>query len=138
MEQNYKYGDLTAQVISACMAVHSSLGSGFQEVIYQRALEIEFTQRTVLAIREFTMPIYYKGIEIGKRRVDFFIHNKICLEMKAVATLDGTHLAQALNYLESYNIEIGLLVNFGSKSLEFKRLLNKKYKEQNMNPNQIG
>ena len=138
MEQNYKYGDLTAQIISACMSVHSSLGSGFQEVIYQRALEIEFTQRIVPAIREFTMHIYYRGIEIGTRRVDFFIHNKICLEMKAVAALDGTLLAQALNYLESYNIEIGLLVNFGSKSLEFKRLLNKKYKEQNMNPNQVG
>jgi GxxExxY protein len=132
MEQNYKHGELTSKVIASCMAVHSVLGSGFQEVIYQRALEIELAQKGVPSIREYNMPIYYRGIEVGVRRVDFFIDEKISVEIKAVTALENVHLAQALNYLEAYNIEIGLLINFGSKSLEFKRLLNKKYTPNNI------
>ncbi len=109
------------------MEVHKSLGNGFQELIYQRALAIELKAQHINFSREIEMPVHYKEIHIGTRRVDFFIENKILLEIKAIIHLEDVHLAQALNYLEAFNMEIGLLINFGSKSLQFKRLLNKKY-----------
>ena len=110
------------------MEVHSLLGNGFQEVIYQRAYEIELIQKKCFnVLREFEMTISYKGQVIGTRRVDFLINDLIAIEIKAVIKLEDVHLAQALNYLEAYNLEVGLLVNFGAKSLEFKRLFNKKY-----------
>lgn len=108
--------------------MHKTLGNGFQEVIYQRALEIELTLNNLEYKREFVMPIFYRGIRIGTRRVDFLIQDTISLEIKAVIKLEDVHLAQAINYLEVYNLEVGLLINFGSKSLEFKRLINSKYK----------
>ena len=136
MEEKYKYGDLTSAIIAASMEVHSTLKPGFQELIYQRALEVELNNRQINCQREVEMPIFYKGVNIGTRRVDFLVDDKICIELKAVGTLEDVHLAQALNYLEAYNKEIGLLINFGSKSLEVKRLLNKKYSSQiNFNPN---
>lgn len=110
------------------MKVHSALGNGFQEVIYQRALEIEMAHEDLGFAREMGMPIYYRNIQIGTRRVDFFVENEIMVELKAIINLEDVHLAQGLNYLEAYNIKTGLLINFGSKSLQFKRLLNKKYK----------
>ncbi len=109
------------------MRVHSTLGNGFQEVIYQRALEIELGLAGLRFIREMEMPIYYHGEQIGTRRVDFFIEGEIMVELKALIQLENVHFAQAINYLEAYNIKTGLLINFGSTSLEFKRLLNKKY-----------
>ena len=110
------------------MTVHQILGSGFQEVIYQRALAIEFGLAGISFKREFEMQIFYREKHIGTRRVDFFIENAISLEMKATTKLEDVHLAQAINYLEVYNLEIGLLINFGEASLQFKRLNNKKYK----------
>lgn len=110
------------------MEVHTQLGNGFQEVIYQRSLDIEFERRKIPASREIEMQVFYKGFEVGTRRVDFLVNNVICVELKAVTKLEDVHLSQALNYLEAFNLEIGLLLNFGSKALEFKRLLNKKYK----------
>ncbi len=127
--KNYKYNDITEKIIGCCMKVHSTLGCGFQEIIYHRALEIEFTKRNIPYKSEMEMEIYYEGFLIGKRNVDFFIENKISLEIKAVSKMDDLYLAQGLNYLEANNKEIGLLINFGSRSLEIKRLLNKKYKE---------
>ncbi len=121
MGENYKYGEITSQVIGAAMEVHSVLKNGFQEVIYQRSLEIELTNRNIPAHREISIPIYYKGIDVGTRRVDFLIDDKICVELKAVIMLEDVHLAQALNYREAFNLEIGLLLNFGSKSLEVKK-----------------
>jgi len=109
------------------MQVHSALGNGFQEVIYQRALEIEMGYKEISFEREKEMPIYYRQIDIGTRRVDFFVENSIMVELKAIITLEDVHLAQAINYLEAYNMQIGLLINFGSQSLTFKRLFNKKY-----------
>ena len=97
-----KYKELTEKVIGASMKVHSALGNGFQEVIYQRALEIELKDHEVNFIREFNMPIYYKGRNIGERRVDFFIEQKIMVELKAIVQLEDVHLAQAKNYLEAY------------------------------------
>jgi GxxExxY protein len=128
-----KQEELTHKVIGCAMKVHSALGNGFQELIYQRSLAIEFDKQNVKFTRELEMSIYYDNIEVGTRRVDFFVDNSIMLELKALIKLEDVHLAQAINYLEAYNIEIGLLINFGSKSLEFKRLYNKKYK---LNQNQ--
>ena len=112
------------------MKVHSALGNGFQEVIYQRGLDVEFTHSNIAFEREKELPIFYRGVNLGTRRVDFFVDNTILVELKAIIKLEDVHLAQALNYLEAYNMEIGLLINFGSQSLTFKRLYNKKYKQQ--------
>ncbi len=125
----YKYSELTSKIIGCAMTVHNTLGSGFQEVIYQRALEIEMSLAGLYFKREFDMPIMYREVQIGTRRVDFFVEEKVSVEIKAVSQMDDTNLAQALNYLEVYNLEVGLLINFGERSLKFKRLLNKKYKE---------
>ena len=108
------------------MKVHSVLGNGFQEVIYQRALEIEFRKSGLGYVREMEMPVYYEGEQIGMRRVDFFVENAIMVELKAIVLLEDVHLAQAMNYLEAYKMEVGLLINFGSRSLQFKRVHNNK------------
>jgi GxxExxY protein len=121
-----KYEDITKRIIAASMKVHTELGNGFQEVIYQRALEIEMPFENLSFQREMEMPIFYRDIQIGTRRVDFFVEEKIMVELKAIINLEDVHLAQAMNYLEAYKMEIGLLINFGSKSLEFKRVHNNK------------
>lgn len=108
------------------MQVHRTLRSGFQEVIYQRALSIEFELDNLHFIREQEMAIYYRDKAIGTRRVDFFVENSIMVEIKAVIKLEDVHLAQAMNYLECYKMHIGLLLNFGQRSLEFKRVHNNK------------
>ncbi|MDP3148108.1 MAG: GxxExxY protein [Ignavibacteria bacterium] len=119
-----KYGEITKRIIGCAMRVHSILGNGFQEVIYQRALAIEMRLEGLAFEREKEMPIFYKEHNIGTRRVDFFVEEKIMVELKALIHLEDVHLAQAKNYLEAYNMEIGLLINFGAKSLEFKRTYN--------------
>lgn len=122
----YKYSDVTGRIIGCAMKVHNNLGNGFQEVIYQRALSIELEAAGLKFAREDEMPISYNGEEIGTRRVDFFVENKILVEIKAVIKIEGAHIAQAINYIEAFDKEIGLLINFGATSLEFKRLINKK------------
>jgi len=122
-EKEYKYSDTTRKIIGAAMKVHSTLGNGFQEVIYQRALVIEMTKQGLSFQRELEMQIYYDEKEIGTRRVDFLVEEKVMVEIKAVTALEDVHLAQAINYLEAYKMEIGLLLNFGAKSLEFRRLI---------------
>ena len=128
INEAYKYSELTSKIIGCAMAVHKALGNGFQEVIYQRALAIEFKVAGIEYSREVEMPIYYREQHIGTRRVDFLIDGKISVELKAIIKLEDVHFAQAINYLEAYNLEIGLLVNFGEMSLNFKRLTNKKFK----------
>ncbi len=123
-----KFKEITEKIIGAAMRVHAALGNGFQEVIYQRALEIELLELGLKFARELSMPVYYKGRCIGERRVDFFVEEKIMVELKAIIKLENVHLAQAKNYLEAYNMEVGLLINFGAISLEFKRIGNQKYK----------
>jgi GxxExxY protein len=125
IKKEYKYSDLTSGIIGCAMKVLSTLGNGFQEVIYQRALAIEMTRQGFAFMREMEMPIYYDDQQIGTRRVDFFVEDKIMVELKALIQLEDVHLAQAINYLEAYNMEVGLLINFGSKSLQFKRVQNK-------------
>lgn len=110
------------------MTVHKTLGNGFQEVIYQRALAIEMNMAGIAFSREFEMPIFYQEEQIGTRRVDFLVEGVISVELKAITKLEDVHLSQAINYLEAYNLEIGLLINFGETSLNFRRLTNKKYK----------
>ena len=100
----------------------TTLGNGFQEVIYQRCLAIEFKEAGIAFYREIEQPIFYRGFDVGTRRADFIIENKIVLEIKAVVNLEDVHLAQAKNYLVAYNFDIGLLINFGANSLEYKRI----------------
>ena len=126
-----KYSELTGKIIGLAMEVHRILGNGFQEVIYQRALEIEMSNHFISFKREFEMPIYYKKEHIGTRRADFLVDEKISVELKAIIQMEDVHLAQAINYLEVYNLEIGLLINFGAKSLQFNRLINSKYNSEN-------
>lgn len=132
MKTEFKYGDITGKIIGAAMEVHSILGTGFQELIYQRALAEEFFQRKIKFHREPTMKVYYKNKQVGERRVDFLVEDKISVELKAFVKLEDVHLAQAINYLEAYDLEVGLLINFGAKSLEYRRFENKKL--QPLNP----
>ena len=97
INENYKHSELTSKIIGCAMEVHRHLGNGFQEVIYQRALDIEFRLQGINAQREFVMPLYYKGEDIGSRRVDFFIEEKVMVEIKAITELEDVHLAQAIN-----------------------------------------
>ncbi len=127
VKEQYKYSELTGKIIGCAMEVHKRLGNGFQEVIYQRALEIEMKLTGIEFSREHEMPIFYREEQIGTRRVDFLVGGVVSVELKALTKLEDVHLAQAINYLEAYNLEIGLLVNFGAKSLEYRRLINPKF-----------
>ncbi|QTA90613.1 GxxExxY protein [Desulfonema magnum] len=127
--QNFKYKDITGRIIDCAMRVHSALGPGFLEVIYQRALAIEFQREHLVFKREVEMPIYYPGHHesIGKRRVDFLVENVVFVELKAKSKLTNDHYAQTINYLEAHRvIEISLLFNFGEKSLKWKRFVKSK------------
>jgi GxxExxY protein len=132
IKEEFKYSELTSRIIKCAMNVHSRLGNGFQELIYQRALEIEMNLAELEFKREYEMPIFYREVHIGTRRVDFLVESVISVELKALTNLEDVHFAQAINYLEAYNLEIGLLINFGERSLNFKRLTNKKYIPQNL------
>ena len=110
------------------MAVHNQLGNGFQEVIYQRCLAIEFRKNGIDYLREQEHPIFYDGVEVGTRRADFVVEDKVIVEIKAVINLENVHLAQAKNYVVAYNKDIGLLINFGSTSLQFKKIYNSRNK----------
>jgi len=112
------------------MRVHAALGSGFQEVIYQRAMAIEMTDAGLNFSREHDMPVYFKNQQIGTRRVDFLVEEVVSLEIKAKANLEDLDLAQGINYLEAYNLEVGLLINFGARSLQHKRLANSNFKQK--------
>ena len=127
-----KYEELTHKIIGCAMRVHSALGNGFQEVIYQRAMEIEMADSDISFSREYEMPVYYKNRQIGTRRVDFLVEENISVELKAIINLEDVHLAQTINYLEAYDLEVGLLINVGAKSLVLNgsiiKSLNKKIK----------
>lgn len=120
--------ELTYKIIGCAMAVHSALGNGFQETIYQRALAIELRKEGINFQREVEMPIYYHEHKIGRRRVDFLVEANVMIELKAVTQLEDVHLAQGLNYLVAYKLDKGQLLNFGSRSLEIKRLRHPKNK----------
>ena len=114
--------DITYKINGCAMRVHNAMGNGFQEVIYQRCLAIEFDRAKLNFGREVEQDIYYEGIQVGTRRADFIVEDCVIVEIKAVIRLEDVHLAQAKNYVVAYNYPIGLLINFGSTSLEFKKL----------------
>ncbi len=122
--KEFRNSEITEKIIGCAMRVHSALGNGFQEVIYQRALEMEMYDNGIKFGREISIPVHYKNHQIGERRVDFLVENIVCVELKALVNLEKVHLAQAKNYLEAFNLEVGLLLNFGSVSLEFRRIEN--------------
>lgn len=128
INEKYPDSELTGKIIGCAMEVHKYLGNGFQEVVYQRALSIELNMQGLDHEREKEMPLQYKGYDIGTRRVDFFVGEKIMVEIKAVKKLEDVHLAQAINYLEAYGMNIGLLINFGNTSLQFKRVMKPRQK----------
>lgn len=130
IKKEYKDSELTGNIIGAAMEVHSFLGNGFQELIYQRAFSYEMQLRNIKHQREVEMNVTYKVISVGQRRVDFLIEDRVSVEIKALTKLEPVHLAQAINYLEAYNLEIGLLINFGETKLKFHRLQNKKFKQK--------
>lgn len=123
--QELKYHEITQKIIGCAFEVHTFLGNGYQEVIYQRALAIEFTNAQLQYEREMDMSIFYKEetYPIGTRRADFIVEGKILVELKAVLELESVHLSQILNYLKAYKLEVGLLINFGSKRMTFKRVV---------------
>ncbi|MBN8589783.1 MAG: GxxExxY protein [Rhodothermia bacterium] len=133
-----KHQELTHKIIGCAMKVHTTLGNGFQEVIYQRALAIEMQKQGLGFEREMEMTIYYEGHDIGTRRVDFFVQKSIMLELKALIKLEDVHLAQAMNYCQAYNLPIGLLINFGAKSLEFKRVYNVNHPDNKQYKSELG
>ena len=128
IKEEYKYSEITGKIIGCAMRVHAALGSGFQEVIYQRAMAIEMAEAGLSFSREHDMPIYFKNQWIGTRRVDFLVEKVVSLEIKAKANLENLDLSQGINYLEAYNLEVGLLINFGARSLQHKRLANSKFR----------
>jgi len=115
---------LTYAVIGCAMKVHNTLGNGFQEVIYQRCLAIELGKAGLIFARELEQDIFYEGINVGTRRADFIVENKLVVELKALINLEDAHLAQAKNYVTAYNFQKGLLINFGSTSLQYKLVFN--------------
>ncbi len=114
--------EITYKINGCAMKVHNTLGNGFQEVIYQRCLAIELRKVGLVFQREKEQTIFYEGEEVGTRRVDFIIEGKVIVELKAIINLEDVHLAQAKNYVVAYDYEIGLLINFGSTSLQYKKV----------------
>lgn len=124
MESGLKHGDITQKIIGCAMKVHTKMKNGYNEGIYSKCLAIEFDKVKIKYQRELDIPVYYEEVIVGRRRVDFMVEEKVVVELKAIAELTDQNLAQALNYLECHRLEIGLLINFGAKSLQFKRLIN--------------
>lgn len=128
IKEEYLYSDVTETIIGLCMKIHRTIGKGFPEYIYQRALEIELRQINFVFQREKEWNVYYEGIHIGKRRVDFIINENVLVELKAISHFEPSNYNQIINYLQAFNMPIGLLINFGKDSLEFKRFTNNKFK----------
>jgi len=129
-----KYDDITYKINGCAMKVHNELGNGFQEVIYQRCLAIELERAGLKFAREVEQDIFYDEIHVGTRRADFVVEGDIIVELKALINLEDVHLAQAKNYVVAYNKPIGLLINFGSNSLQFKKIFNPKFNQNHVNP----
>ena len=126
VKEGYKHSELTGRVIGCAMRVHTALGSGFREGVYQRALAIEMGDAGIAFRREEEMPVFYKGQKVGSRRTDFLVGDVVAVELKAVFKLEDAHYAQAISYLEAFDLDVGLLLNFGGRSLEVKRIGNRR------------
>ena len=123
-----EFDDITYKINGCAMKVHNTLGNGFQEIIYQRCLAIELKKAGISFLREQDQTIFYDGEDVGSRRADFVVEGKIIVELKAIINLEDVHLAQAKNYVIAYDYPIGLLINFGAVSLQFKKIYNPKYR----------
>jgi len=123
--------EISFKIIGCAMKVHNTLGNGFQEVIYQRCLAIELRKSDLDFMREKEQPIFYEGEEVGARRADFIVEGNIMVELKSLINLEDVHLAQAKNYVVAYDLPTGLLINFGSISLQYKKVFNPKYNPAN-------
>ena len=130
LNTNTAEGIITHKIIGCAMEVHKILGNGFQEAVYQRSLHFEMLEHDISVKREVEVPIFYKGNHVGSRRVDFLVEDFILVELKAIINLESVHLAQAKNYLEAFNLQTGLLINFGAVRLQFKRIFNASKKIQ--------
>ncbi len=130
IKEQYIHSDITAEILSIAFEVHKTIGSGFVESIYQKAMIVECNLRGIENDSEIELPVFYKNVKIGSRRADLLIKKIVIVELKAVSELNDNHLAQAINYLEAFNLEVGLLINFGSKSLQFKRVVHPKLLKQ--------
>lgn len=128
IDNKYKYSDITEKIIGCSLNIHKQLGNGFPEIIYHRCLEIELNKVGLNYKTEFDIPVFYDNIEVGKRRADFIVEKVVLVEIKALQELDNYCISQVLNYLKAFKIEVGLLINFGEKSLKFKRFINTAYK----------
>jgi GxxExxY protein len=136
VNSKYPLSELTGKIIGSAMEVHRIMENGFQEVVYQRCLAIEMGNQGIEFSRELEMDLYYKGEKVGTRRVDFFVEGQVMVELKAVIQLEDVHLAQAINYLEAYGLETGLLINFGNSSLQFKRVMKPNHSQSKNQYNQ--
>ena len=125
-----RHNKLTEAIIGCAMEVHRTLGNGFQEVIYQRSLAVEMEEAGLLFGREIELPLFYKEVSVGSRRVDFLVGEAVLVELKALHELTPTHYAQIINYLEAYQLEVGLLINFGERSLRFKRFIKSQHRNK--------
>ncbi|GAB3198330.1 GxxExxY protein [Pontibacter aydingkolensis] len=128
VDQVMQLDDITFKIIGCAMKVHNTIGSGFQEVIYQRCLAIELEKAGLIFEREKEQIIYYDGAEVGTRRADFIVESNVVVELKALVNLEDIHLAQAKNYTVAYNFPVGLLINFGALSLQYKKVFNNQFK----------
>jgi len=118
------YKEESYRIIGACMEVHKELGSGFLEAVYQEALALEFSTENIPFEREKELEIRYKGMVLSKRYyADFICYDKIVLELKALDGLRPEHTAQVLNYLKATGYKLGILINFGTPSLEYRRIV---------------
>ena len=118
-----RFNKLTETVIGCAMRVHTELGSGFPEIIYQRALSVELNQAGITFQGEVHLPVFYKQTSIGARRADFLVEGQVLVELKATSDLVALNSAQIINYLKAYRLEVALLINFGAASLQFKRFV---------------
>ena len=131
IKEQYIHSEITSEILNIAFEVHRIIGPGFAESVYQRAMVVECNLRDVETDPEIELPIFYKNIKVGSRRADLLIKKKVIVELKAVIELNDIHLAQAINYLEAFNLEVGLLINFGNKSLQYKRIIDPRLLKQN-------
>lgn len=131
IKEQYIHSNITSEILNIAFEVHKIIGPGFAESVYHRAMIVECGLRNVETDSEIELPIFYKNVRVGSRRADLLIKKKVIVELKAVVELNDIHLAQAINYLEAFNLEVGLLLNFGSKSLQYKRLIHPRFLNQN-------
>ncbi len=132
INNNYKHSNLTARIIRCANTVHTTLKSGYPEKIYQKALALELKAEGLMFDEGISIPVYYHNVKIGTRIVNFLVEEIICIEIKAQSVLENRHLAQTFRYLDSFNLEVGLLINFGESSLNYKRLSNNNYRKLNL------